>query len=66
MHDARLVQDVGPVGDRPDPLTKDVNLGSLLVGRFQEIVLPAPEGDLTLFVDDNSLGDLWIGLTWGA
>jgi eukaryotic-like serine/threonine-protein kinase len=29
--------------------------------------LPATEGDLTLFVliDDNSFGDLWIGLTWG-
>lgn len=50
---------------KPDPLIKDVNWGSLLVGKFKEIPLPAPDGDLTLFVDDNSLGDLWIGLTWG-
>jgi hypothetical protein len=49
----------------PDPLTKDVYRGSLLVGKFKEIPIPAPEGDLTLFVDDNSLGDLWLGLTWG-
>jgi len=50
---------------KPDPLTKDVNRGSLLVGKFKEIPLPQPEGDLTLFIDDNSLSDLWIGLTWG-
>jgi hypothetical protein len=48
-----------------DSLTKDVSLGGLLVGRLQKIALPAPEGDLTLFVDDNSFNDLWIGLTWG-
>jgi len=50
---------------KPDPLAKDVNRGSLLVGKFIEIPLPAPEGDLTFFFDDNSFGDLWIGLTWG-
>lgn len=49
-----------------DTLTKDVNLGSLLVGRFKNIALPAPEGDLTLFVDDNALGDLWIVVMWGG
>jgi hypothetical protein len=48
-----------------DSLTKDISLGGVLVGRFQNIALPAPEGDLTLFVNDNSLNDLWIGLTWG-
>lgn len=50
---------------KSDLLTKDVNRGSLLVGKFKEIPLPAPEGDFTFFVDDNSFGDLWIGLTWG-
>ena len=50
---------------KTDTLTKDVNLGSLLVGRFKQIGLPAPEGDFTLFVDDKAIGDLWIGLTWG-
>ena len=48
-----------------DSLARDVSLGGLLVGRFQKIALPAPEGDLTLYVNDNSLNDLWIGLTWG-
>jgi hypothetical protein len=48
-----------------DTLSKDVALGSLLAARFQNIALPAPEGDFTLFVDDNSLEDLWIFLTWG-
>ena len=49
----------------PDLLTKDVSRGSLLVGKFKEIAMPAPEGEFTLFVDDKSLGDLWICLTWG-
>lgn len=57
--------DMNDAAAKLDPLTKDVNRGSLLVGKFKEIPLPAPEGDLTLFLDDNSLGDLWIGLTWG-
>lgn len=48
-----------------DPLVKDVSLGGLLVGKFEKIDNPAPEGGLTLFVDVNSLNDLWIGLTWG-
>ncbi|MGE3163991.1 MAG: insecticidal toxin protein [Planctomycetota bacterium] len=50
---------------RKDALSKDVSRGSLLVGKFKEIPLPAPEGDLTLFLDNRSLGDLWIALTWG-
>jgi hypothetical protein len=57
--------DKNDVAAKPDPLTKDMNQGSLLVGKFKEIPLPAPEGDLTLFVDDNSFSDFWIGLTWG-
>jgi hypothetical protein len=51
---------------KTDTLDKDPNMGSLLVGKFTKIALPAPEDDLTLFVDDNSLGDLWIALTWGG
>jgi hypothetical protein len=50
---------------RTDAFTKDVNRGSILIGKFKEIPLPAPEGDLTIFLDDNVLGDLWIGLTCG-
>lgn len=50
--------------DRIDSLNKDVELGNLLVGRLENIALPAPEGEFTLFFDDNSFADLWIGLTW--
>jgi hypothetical protein len=50
---------------KTDLLTKDVSRGSLLLGKFKEIPLPAPEGDFTLFFDDNGLGDVWICLTWG-
>jgi len=57
--------DKNDVAAKPDPLAKDVNQGSLLVGKFKEIPLPAPEGDLTLFVDDKALADLWIAVTWG-
>jgi hypothetical protein len=49
-----------------DPLAKDVSLGGLLVGAFENIALPAAEGELTLFVNDNRLRDLWIGVTWGV
>jgi len=58
--------DKNDVNAKVDSLTKDVSMGGLLVARFQKIALPAPEGDFTLFVDVNSLNDLWIGLTWSA
>jgi hypothetical protein len=46
-----------------DSLTRDISLGGLLVGRFQNIDLPAPEGDFSLFFDNNFLSDLWIVLS---
>ena len=63
--------DMAATGDKsdttkkPDPLVKDMNRGSLLVGKFKEIPLPASEGEFTFFVDDNAFGDLWIAMTWG-
>lgn len=48
-----------------DSLAKDVRLGFLLVGRLQKIALPAAEGELSLFVDGNVLGDMWVGVRWG-
>jgi hypothetical protein len=64
MADMAAEVDKDNVAAKRDPLTKDTNRGDLLVGKFKEIPLPAPEGDLTLFVDDKLFSDLWIGLTW--
>lgn len=41
-------------------------LGGLLIGSFESTALPAPEGELNLFLDTSSLANLWIGLTWEA
>ncbi len=38
----------------------------LLVGEIAEDALPAATGPLTLYLDDSSIADLWIGLTWGG
>ncbi len=58
--------DKADVAAKIDRLTKDANLGGLLVGAFQNLALPAAEGELTLFVGDNALEDFWIALTWGV
>lgn len=51
---------------RIDQLSKDMSRGGLLAGTFKQIPLPAPDGEFSIFIDDNSFGDLWIGFTWGA
>lgn len=38
--------------------------GDLLVGALSE-PLPAAVGELTRFLDDNTMSDLWLALTWG-
>ena len=48
-----------------DMLARDTSLGGLRTGKLVNIPLPAPTGMLTLFLNDNSMKDLWIGLTWG-
>lgn len=53
---------------KKDSLTKDPSLGNLLVGKFENIGLPAkePTGEfkLKLFLDAKDFDDLWLGITW--
>lgn len=55
--------------DAPDSehvqLERDTTLGGLRVGALAD-PLPAPTGALSLFLDDNSMADVWIALRWGA
>jgi hypothetical protein len=59
----------GPPGD-PDrsvhPLATDPGLGGLRAGPLATDPLPPAVGELTLHLDDNSIRDLWLALTWGG
>ena len=60
-----------PAVSKKDTLVKDAALGNLLAGRLTGgaagIALPAkPDADLTFFLPDKALADLWILVTWGA
>jgi hypothetical protein len=46
-------------------LATDPTRGGLRVGALAD-PLPAPSGDLRLYVDDNSMTDIWLALRWGA
>ena len=53
-----------------DALNQDPNFGNLLAGKLVKIALPAAVTDathppLTLFLDNNSMKDLWLAITWG-
>jgi receptor-binding and translocation channel-forming TcA subunit of Tc toxin len=53
-----------------DKLVKAPALPGLLVGKLDKVPLPKPihsasEEKFTIFFDDNSMGDLWIALSWG-
>ena len=51
----------------PDALEKNSDRGGLLIGKLDNVSLPAaPVGDFKLFFDDRSLDDLWVAITWGA
>ena len=49
-----------------DLLSKDDTLDGLLRGSLHEIALPASVGKLSLYLDDPSIDDLWLILTWGG
>ncbi|WP_117214164.1 insecticidal toxin protein [Allorhizocola rhizosphaerae] len=53
-------------GDAGNDLTADPALGGLRVGELAEDPLPKATGPLTLFLDDNTMDDLWLALTWGG
>ena len=76
---ARSSKDTVPasisVADKPlddpsaktDTLPKDATLGGLLVGKLNNVQLPAkPVGQLKLYFEVNTLRDLWIAVTWNA
>jgi hypothetical protein len=47
-------------------LTSGGGPGDLRVGELADDPLPAAAGPLTLHLDDNSIRDLWLVLTWGG
>lgn len=62
--------DVFEKADTNDVTTKatlEKDVGSVLIGRFEDLALPAaPVGDIKLFFNDKDLGDLWIALSWSG
>jgi len=53
-----------------DTLITNPELNNLLTGSLNKIALPAAITDtthppLTLYLDNNSMEDLWITITWG-
>ena len=61
---------VSDAGGHSDTLARNALLGGLLVGALAHIPLPAAVTDaahppLTLRLDDNSMSDLWLAITWG-
>jgi hypothetical protein len=48
-----------------DTLVPDASLDNLRAGRLVNLPLPSPTGTFTLYLDDSTMTDLWIGLAWG-
>jgi hypothetical protein len=49
----------------PDELVADKSLGGLKVKKKMKTIPATPTGAFSLFMDDNSISDLWIAITWG-
>jgi hypothetical protein len=49
----------------PDELVADKSLGGLKVKKKMKTIPATPTGPFSLFMDDNSISDLWIAITWG-
>ena len=47
-----------------DMLNTDKNFTDLKTGKLANISLPSPIGSFSLFLDDNSIDDLWITVAW--
>jgi len=57
-----------PDGSGPkDTLLPDVSLGNLRVGTLDldHLALKKPTGTLTLYLNDLTMTDLWLGVSWG-
>lgn len=48
-----------------DELVKDPPMGNLRGGMLTHISPPAPVGAFTLYLDDNSMNDIWFLVAWG-
>lgn len=55
----------GQPGRITSPLATDATLGGLRVGELADDPLPPALGELILHLDDNSMADLWLALSWG-
>lgn len=49
----------------PDVLTPDKSVGGLKAKKKMKTIPAAPTGSFSLFLDDNTLSDLWIAISWG-
>ena len=69
---ARTSKTVVEVGDKSDAtgntvsLVKNPSLGNLRAGHLDTIALPAPTGKFTVYLNDNSMDELWLALAWGS
>jgi len=67
---ARTDQDIVEVadnadGDSPEPLVKDASLAGLWAGKLTNTrPLPAPVGKFTLYLNDNTMEELLVAVTW--
>jgi hypothetical protein len=56
-----------PAAAKKDTLARDASMGSLLIGGFTNIALPAaPTGELKLFFATKAMKDLWIAVAWSS
>jgi Tc toxin complex TcA C-terminal TcB-binding domain len=49
-----------------DQLNTDKTFSDLKTGKLTNVTVPAPIGSFSLFLDDNTMDDLWITLLWGS
>jgi hypothetical protein len=49
-----------------DSLVPDASLGMLRAGKLSNLPLPNPTGNFTLYLNDQTMTDLWLALAWGT
>ena len=54
-----------PPGGTKDNLIKDRSLNNLRAGKLSHFPVVTPLGKFTLSLNDNSMENLWLALTWG-
>lgn len=61
----RISLDDSLTGTGKDTLSRNLALGGLRVGKLTQLSVPDPTGALTLYIDDNTMDELWFALAWG-